>query len=463
MVYQGVYFVEKSMTHGSEWKQLLLFTLPIMAGPLLQQLYSAVDGIVVGNFVSEDALSAVGTCTPVTLMYIAVALGLSSGCAIVVAQYFGAKQTDEMRRAVSTSLILMVGVGAACSVAGPLTARWILGKVLAVDPLLLDDAAIYLIIYCAGLVLQMTYNGVAAVLRSLGDARATLYFLLVSSVGNILLDVLFVVAFHWGVAGAAIATVIAQGVSAVISLIYMFRKYAVLRFSRREFRFHKDMGLLALRLAVPTMLQQLVLSFGNLLIQRMVNHFGRVTMAAFTAGMRIENFAYIPIFSFNASAATFSGQNIGAGKLDRVARGVKVSTAMCLAACAAIGLVLYGFAGPLVGLFGVSGAALGQGVEYLRFLSPFLLVFSVYMTVSGVLQGAGDVVFTASNTLLNLVIRCILAYVMGYLTPIGYRAIWFSLPLGWTISTVLTLVRYRRGPWRKKAVVQAQSQDDSPQ
>ena len=447
------------MTHGSEWKLILLFTLPIMAGQFLQQLYSAVDGIVVGNFVSEEALAAVGTCTPVTMVYIAIAIGLSAGCSIVISQYFGARQFEDMRRAVSTSLILMVGVGLFFSVLGPLIARWVLDKVLAVDALLLDDAAIYLTIYCVGLVLQMTYNGVASILRSLGDSRATLYFLLVSSVVNTVLDLIFVIVFHWGVAGAAIATVIAQALSAVISLIYMFRKYEILRFSRSEFRFHRDMGLLALRLAVPTMLQQLVISCGNLLIQRMVNHFGKITMAAFTAGLRIENFAFIPVFSFNMGLATFTGQNVGAGRTDRVSRGVKQAVAMSLAACGLVSLLLFLMAGPLVGLFGVSGEAMAQGKEYIRFLAPFLLIFDVYMTCSGSLQGAGDVVFTATNTFLNLIIRCVIAYVMGYLTPIGYHAVWWSLPFGWTLSAILTVLRYRFGPWRKKAVVQAQSQD----
>lgn len=441
------------MTEGKEWKLILLFTLPIMAGQFLQQLYSAVDGIVVGNFVGQDALSAVGTCTPVTMVYIAIAIGLSAGCAIVISQYFGAKQMEEMRKAVSTSLILMIGVGVVFSIIAPLVARTVLDKVLAVDPLLLDDAATYLSIYCIGLVLQMTYNGVASILRSLGDSKATLYFLLVSSVVNTVLDLIFVIVFHWGVAGAAIATVIAQALSAVISILYMFKKYEMLRFSRAEFRFHKDMGVLALRLAVPTMLQQLVISCGNLAIQRMVNHFGRDTMAAFTAGLRVEQFAFIPVFGFNIGMATFTGQNMGARRPDRVSRGLKRTVAMSLATCGGISLVLYIFAGPLVGLFGVTGTAMTQGIEYLRFLAPFLLIFCTNMSFSGLLQGAGDVIFTAGNTFLNLGIRVTAAYIMGFLTPIGYSCIWYSLPFGWTVGFFMMLFRYKFGPWRKKAIV----------
>ena len=444
------------MTSGKEWKLILLFTLPIMAGQFLQQLYSAVDGIVVGNFVSEDALAAVGTCTPVTMVYIAVAIGLSAGCSVVIAQYFGARRLEDMRRAVSTSLILMVGVGIVFSVVAPLIAHWVLQSILAVDPLLLPDATTYLTIYCVGLVLQMTYNGVASILRALGDSKATLYFLLVSSVVNTVLDLLFVIVFHWGVAGAAIATVIAQALSAVVSVLYMFKKYETLRFARGEFRFHKDMGAKALRLAIPTMLQQLVISCGNLLIQRMVNFFGRTTMAAFTAGLRVENFAFIPVFGFNIGMATFTGQNIGAGRPDRVSRGLKVTVAMSLITCGVISLFLYIFAGPLVGLFGVSGEAMQQGMEYLRFLAPFLLIFCVNMACAGLLQGAGDVVFTACNTFLNLGIRVTVAYIMGFLTPIGYSCIWYSLPFGWTVGFIMMICRYKFGPWRKKAVVQAE-------
>ena len=449
------------MTEGVEWKLILLFTLPLMAGNFLQQLYNAVDGIIVGNFVGENALSAVGTCSPVTMLFLAIAMGLSTGCSILIAQMYGARRYDDMRQAVSTSLILVIAVGLILSVVGGVVARWTLVHILSVPEIFLADATAYFSIYCFGLVFQFAYNIVSFILRSLGDSSATLYFLLVSSVTNIVLDLVFVVVFHWDVPGVAIATVIAQALSAVVSIIYMFKKYPLLRFGKGEFRFHKDKGLLALKLGIPTTLQQCVISSGHMAIQRLVNDFG--ITAAFTAGMRVENFVLIPIFSFNVGISTFTGQNVGAGKLDRVRRGFRATQVMGLGTCAAVAVIVYVFAGPLAGLFGVSGDTLAVSVRYLRFMAPWLLSFCIYILINGVLQGSGDVIFTAANTISSLVIRCVAAYMMAYLTPIGAAAAWMSLPVGWVYSLILSGCRYFWGPWRKKAVVSAATEDDLPQ
>ena len=240
------------MTEGSEWKLILLFTLPLMAGNFLQQLYNAVDGIVVGNFAAagENALAAVGTCAPITMLFIAVAMGMSTGCSILIAQLHGARQYDEMRKAVATSLILVIAVGLVLSVVGSVVAQWLLTHVLKVSEDILADATAYFAIYCFGLVFQFAYNIVSFILRSLGDSAATLYFLLVSSVTNIVLDLVFVICLHWDVPGVAIATVIAQALSAVVSVIYMFKRYPILRFAKGEFRFHRKQAAQALRLSI---------------------------------------------------------------------------------------------------------------------------------------------------------------------------------------------------------------------
>ena len=442
----------KLMTEGSEWKLILLFTLPLMAGNFLQQLYNAVDGIVVGNFAAagENALAAVGTCAPITMLFIAVAMGMSTGCSILIAQLHGARQYDEMRKAVATSLILVIAVGLVLSVVGSVVAQWLLTHVLKVSEDILADATAYFAIYCFGLVFQFAYNIVSFILRSLGDSAATLYFLLVSSVTNIVLDLVFVICLHWDVPGVAIATVIAQALSAVVSVIYMFKRYPILRFAKGEFRFHRKQAAQALRLSIPTTLQQCIVSSGHIAIQRIVNDFGLT--AAFTAGMRMENFIMIPIFSFNVGIATFTGQNVGAGRLDRVRRGFRATQIMGLAVCAVVGVLAFTLASPLVGLFGVEGSTQAIAAEYLRFIAPCLLIFCFYIITNGVLQGSGDVIFTAVNTVSNLAIRCAAAYLLAYLTPLEGRAAWVSLPISWTYALVLSLVRYKRGKWRKKAV-----------
>lgn len=449
----------KTMTEGSEWKLILLFTLPLMAGNFLQQLYNAVDGIIVGNFAAsgENALSAVGTCGPITMLFIAIAMGMSTGCSILIAQLYGAKRYEDMRRAVSTSLILVISIGLVLSVVGGVVAKWLLVNVLSVPDAFLADATAYFSIYCFGLVFQFAYNIVSFILRSLGDSSATLYFLLVSSVTNIILDLVFVAVFHWDVPGVAIATVIAQALSAVVSVVYMFKKYPILRFAKGEFQFHRDQAALALRLSIPTTLQQCIISSGHIAIQRIVNDFG--ITAAFTAGARVENFVMIPIFSFNVGLATFTGQNVGAGKLERVQKGFRVTQVMGVVVCAAVAVLAYAAAYPLVGLFGVEGATQALSVQYVRFISPWFLVFCVYIITNGVLQGSGDVVFTAINTISNLIIRCVAAYLLAYLTPVAGTAAWVSLPIGWVYSLVLSLARYKWGPWRKKAVVTAEGPD----
>lgn len=446
----------RSLTQGVEWKQILLFTLPIMAGQFLQQLYNAVDGLIVGNVNGETALAAVGTCAPVTMLFVAIALGMSTGCSVMISQYYGAKRMEELRRGVSTSLILLIGLGLVLTIVGGAVAKWLLGSVLAVEEEeMLEAATAYFTIYCLGLTFQFAYNIVAAVLRSLGDSMATLIILLVSSVANIGLDLLFVWGFGWGVPGAAWATIIAQALSAVVSFIYMFRRYELLRFSRREFRYHRDMGRTALRLAVPTTLQQCVISCGHIAVQRVVNKF--YITAAIAAASRVENFILIPIFSLNAGLATFSGQNLGAGKPERVRRGLHGGWVMGAVTSAVLGTVVFFFGGQLSQLFGLEGASVAIAQRYLRFMGPCFEIFSLMILTSGVLQGAGDVLYTAFATIANLLLRVALTYALAYGTGLGMAAIWVSMPIGWLFALGLTLGRYKWGPWHKKAIVREES------
>ena len=445
----------KPMTQGTEWKLILLFALPLVAGNILQQLYNAVDGMVVGSFAAngENALAAVGTSGPVTFVFLAFAIGMSGGCSVMISQLYGARRYDEMRQAVSTSLILVGGIGLFLTVVGGVVAKWFLMHVLSVPDSFLADAVAYLTIYCAGLVFQFVYNIVSFVLRSLGDSSATLYFLLISSMVNIVLDLIFVAAFHWGVVGAAVATVIAQAVSAVVSVVYMFRKHPVLRFGKGEFRFRRDKAALALRLGIPNTLQQCVVSLGNVAIQRVINDFG--ITAGCTAALRVENFVSTLPISLNVAMSTFTGQNVGAGRLDRVRRGLHANWVMGIGICAVVGALTYVFAAQLAGLFGVEGAAMETAVAYIRVIAPSRLVFALYFITSGVLHGSGDVSFVAVNSLVSLAIRCIAAYSLAYLTPLGGAAAWWSPVIGWFVSTILALVRYKWGPWRAKAITTA--------
>ena len=445
----------RTMTEGKEWKSILMFALPLMAGNALQQLYNTVDGIIVGNFVGDTALAAVGACSPLTMVFIALASGMSNGSAVVTGQYYGAKKLDEMRRTVSTSVILLLVLGAVFSVLGVIVARPMLSGLMKVSDPYIEYAVDYFSIYAIGLIFQFAYNIFAAVLRALGDSKATLYFLIISSLTNTVLDLLFVVGLHWEVAGAAIATVISQALSAVCAGVYMMRKHEVLRYKKGEFRFHGASAALTMRLAIPSTLIQAVVSCGNLALQRIINDFGAVytgLMSGATAGMRLESFILIPIFSFNAAQGAFSSQNVGAGKMDRVKRGRNAGLVMgliCVVVIAAVTLLLRV---PLISLFGVNEQSLAYGVRYMVILCPFLPLFCLHMTTSGIMQGAGDVKFGAFMVLSSFVVRLVIAYVLAYTTSLEYLAVWISQPIGWLYNLILCWARYYTGGWKKQGI-----------
>lgn len=441
----------KAMIEGNVALQVFLFTLPIMAGNFLQQLYNTVDGIVVGQFISESALAAVGTSAPVTVLYVALALGLSTGSGIIVAQYFGAGREKDLREAVSTSILMLFFFGLAFSVIGYFVTSPLMKYVLAVPEAELGMAVLYLRIYCVGLVFQFVYNIVAAVLRALGDSKATLYFLLVSSIANIILDIAFVAGLGMGVSGAAFATVIAQAMSAIVSVIYMYKKYEVLRFSIHNLIFSREKCMLALRMGIPTTLQQCAISGGNIVLQRLVNSFGVDFIAGYTVGTRLESYLVIPSLGFTAGLANFTGQNIGAGRLDRVKEGERKTLFMSFLFCLILVVLTLIFRVPLVSLFGVEGEALRMGISYLLLASPCFLLFSIYQAACGVLQGAGDVMWTMFFSLSSLVCRVIVAYAIAPVT--GYRSLPYAMLIAWIYVTLAAQFIYRRGKWKEKAVV----------
>lgn len=446
--------MRNDMTAGSEWKHILLFSLPILLGNLLQQLYNTVDGIVVGNYVSESALAAVGSCTELATVFLAIALGMSSGASILVAQLFGARRYGELKRAASTALLLLLSLGVIASVLGALGANWLLRVVMNLEkPDILAMATEYFAIYAVGLVFQFAYNIIASILRAIGDSRATLYFLCVTAVLNLLLDLLFVIVFRWGVRGAAAATVLSQLVCTAVSGLYMYKKYEIFRFTRRELVFDAGMGRTCVAMGIPTTLQQCVLSFGHVFVQRLVNSFEEATMSAFTVGNRIEMYVLMPCMSFNIGMATFAGQNIGAGRPDRVRRGLYHTVVMSLIACTALAALAFFLDTPIAALFGVQGEALRQSAEFIRFITVFVPMMAIYMPIGGMLQGCGDVFYATLCTFSGLMVRVAAAYMMAYWFAVGYASVWICVPIGWVFSFGLAVIRFANGKWKTKNLV----------
>ncbi len=447
----------KDMTTGKEWKLILSFTLPLIGGNLLQQIYSLADSLIVGNFAGQTALASVGTSFPITFLLLALATGLTNGVGVMASQFFGAKNADAFRKNLSTACFTLLGAGILITILGILTSRPLLAGLLQADASILDDALLYLRIYCIGLVFQFAYNTFAAILRSIGDSRSTMYFLLIATVVNIVLDLIFVQ--FWQVAGVAWATVIAQAVSAITAGIYLFRKVELARFQRGQFRFHKEMFTMSLRLGVPTSIQQCSVGLGMVLMQRLINSFGVDTISAITAAMKLESFAMVPIMMFYMGLSNFTGQNMGAGKMDRIKRGYHQTMIMAMITCAGIILLLI-FAGPYaIGLFHMNKAATAIGSEYLRTLAWFFLIFCVMYITNGVLQGSGDVAYPTAGSMTSLIVRVIVANIMATFPAIGYRSIFYSIPIGWVCGTAIVFIRYLTGKWKTKGVVRSNAQN----
>lgn len=441
----------KDMTQGKEWKLILSFTLPLIGGNLLQQIYSLADSLIVGNFAGQSALASVGTSFPVTFLLLALATGMTNGVGVMASQFFGAKDKPAFQKNLSTALFTLLGAGILITILGIALSRPLLAGLLRADGEILSDALLYLRIYCAGLVFQFAYNTFAAILRSIGDSRSTMYFLLISTVLNIILDLIFVQ--FWAVAGVAWATVIAQGVSAILAGLYLFRKVEAARFQKGQFRFHKGMFLTSLRLGIPTSIQQCSVGLGMVLMQRLINSFGVDTISAVTAAMKLESFAMVPIMMFYMGLSNFTGQNMGAGKLDRIKRGYHQTMVMAMITCALIILLLI-FAGPFaIRLYHMNAAATAIGVEYLQTLAGFFLIFCVMYITNGVLQGSGDVAFPTAGSITSLAVRVIVANLMATVSFIGYRSIFWSIPVGWLFGTAIVFIRYLTGKWQKKGIV----------
>lgn len=452
-----------AMLEGPEWKSILRFALPIMLGQLLQQLYATVDGVVVGNYVSMQALAAVGTASVVTVGLSAIAFGMSTGCSIAVGQYFGAQRRDDMRKTAATALVLLAGLGLVTLLFGVLAAGFIAKDLLSIrEADVCAYAAMYLRVYSLGFVAQFVYNSISSILRSVGDSRAALYFLIISALANVVLDLLFVAVLGWSVAGAAAATVIAQFACAAVSFAYMYRKYDVFRFRLREIRADREKLRLCVKLGVPTSLQHVVVACGNLALQRLIDSFGGVTMAAYTVGRTFDRYMAVPCLGMFQSMTSFAGQNTGAGRYDRVKRGVVHGVCIAVIAVVVLGAVVLAFAAPLSAMFGVEGEAQSQAIAYLRFIAVAYPLMAMYLPFSGTFQGCGDPMAAATAAMVALSARVGSAYLMVYAFHMGHSSGWKSYAVGWASALIFVLIHFARGKWKTKSIVK-NTPDPAPQ
>ncbi len=435
------------MTEGPPWRHTVRFAIPVLAGALLQQLYSTVDMLIVGRFTGEAALSAVGTTGSFVFLLLAVALGISAGNGVVVAQRYGAGEEKDVHADAATGLLLLTFLGVVATVLGLAVSHVACVHLIAVPKVILKDTLLYFRLYALGLVFQYGYNAVSSILRAVGDSASTLYFLLVSSVLNILLDLLFVAVFRWGVAGAAIATGIAQAVSLAVATLYMHRKYPVFRFRAGDFRWDSSRVRHTVRIGLPITLQLTVVSLGLTFIQRAVNGFGPAMTASFTVGHRIELYLNLPCHAFQTTLATYTGQNYGAGKIARVKTGTHQTLFISLAMTLLISAVVWGFAQDIVALFGLGDESSAYCLRHLHAVAIINIVLSVYIPLFGVFQGTGHSGVPMVVAVGALGMRVLVTYLFRHSAFLGFSVIWWNGIFGFGTGFLISWTYYLFGRW----------------
>lgn len=440
----------KSMTEGAPWKHIIKFALPVLLGSLLQQLYNTVDSIIVGNFSSEDALSAVGTTGTMAFFFLAIATGFSAGNGVVIARHYGAGNEKLVRKNASAGIFFLMVLGLISTLLGIALSFPVFKYLIAVDNEILGLTVKYFMIYSVGLVFQYGYNIIASILRAVGDSSATLYFLLISSVVNIVLDLLFVAVFGWGVVGAALATDIAQLGSLAAAYIYMYKKYPVFRFKLSEYKWDSTAVKNTVQIGMPISIQLIIVSVGLSCIQRVVNEFGKVMTASFTVGQRIEQYINLPCMSLQTTLATYTGQNIGADKPDRIKKGAKQALVVSLISTIIISSLIWIFADNIAHLFGLSDEALVYCVPHIRTVALINIVLSSYIPLFGVYQGMGHSGFPAVVATCALTIRVSLTFILRHSSFLGYSIIWWNGLFGFGIGFLITWSYFLSGRWMKR-------------
>lgn len=439
----------QDLTVGDSQKTLIGYTVPMFISVVFQQLYNIADSMIAGKFAGEDALAAVGASYPITMIFMAVAVGSNIGCSVVISQLFGAKAHEKLKTAVSTTLITGFVLAALLTVAGLLTTPMMMRMIQTPDNIF-ADGALYLKIYIGGFIFLFLYNVTTGMFNSLGDSKTPLYFLIGSSVGNIVLDLVFVAVCKWGVAGVAWATFIAQGVACILALISFAGRMREIKTQGQaavfSFSLLKKIGLIA----VPSILQQSFVSIGNIFIQSLVNSYGSGVIAGYSAAIKLNTFLITSFTTLGNGVSGFTAQNRGAGKPERIKDGFTagLKMAVCVAVPFFVAYFFFGRAMVLLFMDDTGSDALNTGVTFLKIVSPFYFVIAVKLVADGMLRGAERMKEFMVSTFTDLILRVILAFVFS--ASIGSVGIWLSWPVGWGIATVMSGMFCRRELGRKK-------------
>ncbi|MDD2806401.1 MAG: MATE family efflux transporter [Elusimicrobiales bacterium] len=441
----------KDLTTGSEGRLIWNFTLPMLAGNVLQQSYNVVDSIIVGRAVGKSALAAVGASFPIIFLLISLIIGGTMGFSILVSQFFGAKDLVRVRRTIDTAYLFLFFASLLMTAAGLLFSESIL-RLLDTPAEILPQALTFLRITFGGLIFLFGYGSVSAILRGLGDSKTPLYVLVFSTVLNAGLAALFVIGLGWGIAGSAWATLLAQGVSFIGAAVYLNRTHPVLKFRLRGLEFDRAIFKKALAIGLPSGVQQMLAAGGMMVLTRLVNGFGADAMAGYTAAGRVDTFAVMPAMSLSAAISTFVGQNIGAGRLERVRNGLRAALLISGATSLLTTLAVVVFGWHLIALFTTDPAVIAVGARYLVIAGGFYIVFSSMFVVNGALRGAGDTFVPMLVTVLALwIIRVpVSTFLAG---RIGLDGIWWGAPVAWCAGLAFSAGYFATGRWKRLAAV----------
>jgi putative MATE family efflux protein len=434
------------MTEGGIFKNLLFFATPLILGNLLQQMYNAVDSIIVGNYVGSNALAAVGAGASLIYLLIAFSLGASVGAGVIVSQYLGAKEKEEVHKAVHTAMTISIILGLILTAGGILFSRKLL-VMMNTPAEILDDAACYLRIYSCGLIFNVVYNMAAGILNAAGNSRRSLMYLAAAAVVNIFMDLLLIAGLKIGVAGAAIATNFSQAISCILALWFLFRVPADYRISLKSLRIHKAMALRIIQIGLPTGIQNMVISFSNILIQASINQYGATAVAGFSAYLKIDGFNILPVLSFSMAITTFIGQNYGAGKYDRMKKGMWVTLLMGIVYTVLTGILLLTFSGQIMRLFSEDVGVIAYGQTAMRYFCPFYWILAILHSLAGTVRGTGKSIPPMVVLLVSLCLFRIvwIQLVLPYYTSI--EGIFILYPVSWLVGAVLMILYTWKGKW----------------
>jgi len=441
----------RDLTVGNEAKLIFNFAVPLVFGNLFQQLYHVVDSIIVGNYLGKEALAAVGASSPIFYALIAFIIGIGSGATVVISQYFGAKDLKKVKRAIDTIFIFLFIASIITTIIG-ITFSEEIFRFLHVEEAVIPMATQYFNVFMMGMVAFFGFSATSSVLRGLGDSMTPLVFMIIATVINIALDILFIVQFNWGIEGVAWATVIAQGIAFISGAIYLTHRHQIISFRVTEFKFDKAIFRQSLKIGLPTGFQQTFVALGLMALIRIINNFDTNVLAAFSVASKIDMLAAMPSLNLASALAAFVGQNLGAGKVERIRKGLRATLVMswCISLVVMAGVICFGQY--IMAVFIQDAEVIHHGTNYLVIVSSFYLIFSTMFVMHGVLRGAGDTLIPMFITLFSLwIIRIPFAIFLS--ERFGVNGIWWAIPIGWSMGLLGSFLYYLSGRWKHKSII----------